>query len=140
RFAMIQNLVMGTVALLIAQGADVSPWLFRGLLLTSCLAAGAGVFIYSGIRVRRHRKLVRDEREGHERPSLNPSSLVRVLRDNPDYAAFMGALFVIGTGNLALTAPLTLTLADQFGLSAFASMIVTSGIPLLVQPFVIPFW
>src|SRR5262249_20503672 len=38
------------------------------------------------------------------------------------------------------TAPLTLTLAEQFKLDALASMVVASSLPNLVIPFAIPFW
>ncbi len=140
KFATIQTMVIGAVALAIAAGRDSSQGMFRGLLLASCIAGAAGAGFYSTIRVRGHRRLLKDEREGEEQPSLNPANLWRVLRDDRHYAGYMAAMFVIGTGNLMLTAPLTLTLADQFGLSALASMVITSSLPYLVIPFVIPFW
>jgi hypothetical protein len=140
RFAMLSTVVIGGSALLIARGRDVSQQVFSGLLLGSCAVGMFGVAAYSGIRVRRHRRLVRAEREAAVRPSLNPASLWRVLREDGDYAWFMAAMFTLGTGNLMLTAPLTLTLADQFGLSAMGSMVITSSLPYMIIPLVIPFW
>lgn len=141
KFSTIQVMVVACVALLIAAGCDASQGWFRAMLLGACVAGAAGVAAYSRIRVRGHGRLVRAEREGLEdRPSFNPASLWRVLKGDRHYAAFMGAMFIIGTGNIMLTAPLTLTLAEQFHLGAMASMVVTSTLPLLVIPFAIPFW
>src|SRR5262249_5011604 len=141
KFSTIQVGVIATAALLIAAGRDLSQGWFRAMLLVSCVAGAAGVAAYSRIRVRGHRRLVRAEREGtDEPPSLNPVGLWRVLKKARHYAGFMAAMFVIGTGNIMLLAPLTLTLAEQFRLGAMASMVVTSSLPYLVIPFAIPFW
>src|SRR5690606_6629796 len=67
-------------------------------------------------------------------------SLWRVLAEDRHYAAYQASLFVIGIGNLMLTAPLALTLRDQFGLGAFQSMVVMSSVPYLVIPWAIPYW
>ena len=121
-------LILSLVALLVAASQDRSPELFRWMLLAACGLGAVGVASYSRIRVRGHRRLLRDELggDGDGRPTMNPASLWRVLRGDRHYAAFMLCMFVIGTGNIMLTAPLTLTLADQFHLDALASMVIMS--------------
>lgn len=140
KFSTIQVTVIAVVALLVAASQDRSPELFRWMLLAACGLGAVGVASYSRIRVRGSRKLLRRERDGAEQPTLNPASLWRVLREDRNYALFMLCMFVIGTGNIMLTAPLTLTLADQFHLDALASMVITSALPYLVFPWLIPFW
>jgi hypothetical protein len=140
KFSTMQVTVVGCAALVVALGQDASQAWFRGLLLLACVAGACGVAAYSRVRVRGHRRLLRSELDGAGRPSLNPASLWRVLASDRHYAAFQLCMFLIGAGNLMLTAPLTLTLADGFGLGAFGSMIVMSSLPQLVIPLAIPFW
>jgi len=142
KFSTMQVVVIACVGLIVALGQDVSREWFKGLLLLSCALGAVGVAAYSRIRVRGHRHLRKAEMGGaaHERPSLNPMSMWRVLASDRHYAGFQASLFVIGTGNLMLTAPLAITLADRFGMSSFSSMVVMSSLPYLVIPWAIPFW
>jgi hypothetical protein len=140
KFTTFQVCVIAVVALLVAASQDRSPEMFRWMLLAACVLGSVGVAAYSRVRVRGHRRLLRNEMDGDDRPTFSPASLWRVLREDRNYAAFMLSMFVIGTGNIMLTAPLTLTLADQFGLDALSSMIITSALPYLVIPWALPFW
>lgn len=142
KFSTIQVVVIACVATAVALGQDLSREWFTRMLLAACALGAVGVASYSRIRVRGGRQLLRAESGGPDadRPSLNPMSLWRVLATDRHYAGFQASMFVIGAGNIMLTAPLTLTLADRFGLSAFQSMIVVSTLPYLVIPWAIPFW
>jgi MFS family permease len=142
KFSTVQVVVIATAALLIGYMQDASREYFRGILLGMALIGAVGVAAYSRVRLRGHRKLIRTESgvSEEERPTLNPLSSIRVLRQDRAYARFMVAMFIIGTGNLMLVAPLTLTLSDQFKLGALQCMIIASSLPYFTIPFAIPFW
>lgn len=142
KFSTIQVIVIACVAMVVALGQDHSRAWFRGLILGAGVLGAVGVASYARVRVRGHRSLLRAETDGKgaERPTLNPLSVWRVLRADRHYAAFQASMFTLGTGNLMLTAPLALTLADQFGFSTLQSMIVMTALPYLTIPWAIPFW
>jgi MFS family permease len=142
KFSTIQVVVIATVALVLGYMQDISRESFGVIVLVACSFGAIGVYSYSRIRLRGHRALIRTElsHRGHDRPSFNPISVLRVLKQDHRYARFMACMFVIGTGNLMLTAPLALTLADEFGQGSLGSMIIMSSLPFFVIPFAIPFW
>jgi MFS family permease len=142
KFSTVQVTVIAAAALLIGFTQDHSREYFRGILLGMATMGAVGVAAYSRVRLRGHRTLIRAEERTEEldRPTLNPLSSIRVLKQDRAYARFMLAMFIIGTGNLMLIAPLTLTLSDQFGLGALQSMVIASSLPYLTIPFAIPFW
>ncbi len=142
KFSTVQVTVIAVAALLIGYTQDLSHAWFRWILLGMSVLGAAGVAAYARVRLRGQRGLIRQEANGneHDRPTLNPLSPVRVLRQDPDYARFMLSMFILGTGNLMLTAPLTLTLSDEFGLGSLGCMIVASSLPYLTIPVAIPFW
>lgn len=139
KFSTAQVVVVAGVSLVVALGQDLSPGWFRGLLLACCALGAGGAAAYSRVRVRGHAHLRRAEREDlGNGPS--PASLWRVLSTDRHYAAFQVCMFVMGTGNLMLTAPLAITLADRFGLGALESMVIMSSLPYAVIPLAIPVW
>ena len=52
----------------------------------------------------------------------------------------MQAMFVFGSGNLMLSAPLIILLHEQFGLSRLSQVLITASIPLLLLGAFVPFW
>jgi MFS family permease len=142
KFSTIQVTVIAGVALLLGLTQDMGAEYFRVILLAASALGAVGVVCYARVRVRGHGKLLRRERGGEkgERPTLHPMSPLRVLKQDAAYRRFMTAMFLLGAGNLMLIAPLTLTLADDFGMGALQSMIIVSSLPYLVIPFAIPFW
>jgi MFS family permease len=112
------------------------------MLVGAGLIGSVGVAAYHGIRVRHERRQLRAERadRGRDRPGLSPLSLWRTLRADPAYARFMLAMFIFGTGNLMVPAPLVIVLRDQFGLGSLWSVAILSAVPYLVMPWAIPFW
>lgn len=140
KFSTIQVMVVACVALAVGACQDRSAEWFRVVLLAASAMGAVGVAAYSRVRVRGHRRLVLDERDEEDGPTFSPLSLWRVLRADRHFAAFMLCMFIIGTGNLMLTAPLTLTLADEFGLGSMPSMVIMTVLPYLVIPWAIPAW
>ena len=65
----------------------------------------------------------------------------QTLREDPHYRRYMTAMFVFGSGNLMVTAPLIIMLKDRFVmLNEGWQMFIAATIPLLIMPLSIPFW
>ncbi len=142
KFATVQTVVMAGASIAVGAGSDVSDGAFRLMVLAACVLALGGVWSYGRIRVRGHRRLVRTETAGHRdhRPTLNPWSMVRLLAMDRDYAAYMACMFLLGIGNLALTAPLIIMLRDRFGFDALEGVVLTFALPCALMPFFLPLW
>lgn len=138
----IQVVVLSGMALLLGAGKDASEGAYRAIILSAAAVAAVGVVAYGRVRVRRRRALASAERRAgsHERPSLNPLGALRVLGQDAEYARFQVWMFVLGVGNLMLTAPLAITLRERFGMGAMDSVIITYVLPYLVIPLAIPYW
>ena len=118
------------------------PQVFRGVVPTACVLGAVGVFIYGRIRLRGHAKLLKDERgdPGQDRPSINPSAMLRLLRADPFYARFQLSMSLLGAGNLMVAAPLAIILKDRMDAGYAGGITIVSTIPLIVLPFTVPFW
>jgi hypothetical protein len=118
------------------------PQVFRVVVPTACVAGAVGAFVYGRIRLRGHPKLIKEERSdaGSERPSINPASMLRLLRADPFYARFQLSMSLLGAGNLMVAAPLAIILKDRLGAGYAGGIGVLSTIPMLVLPLTVPFW
>lgn len=138
RMATVQSIVLAATGLLIGRAMDFDERAFH-LLFPLLAAAGlVGNAIYSRVRLRGEPALLEMERHStHERPSLNPMSVVSVLRRDRPYRHFMGWMFVFGLGNLLISFPFTKAFE---GASYLEGILVRTTIPFLVMPLAIPFW
>lgn len=87
------------------------------------------------------KRLLRAEQAAPKRsgPQLNPTSVLRVLQQDPQYAKFMLWMSVFGLGNLMISAPLAIVLEDEMNATYAQGILVTTVIPLLIMPLAIPF-
>lgn len=142
RIATVQVLTAAALGVTLGTVMEHQPNAFRILFPIGGVVAIGGAWCWSRIRVRRGRALVRDElaagREGM--PSLNPADVVRVLRSDPMYARFMLCMFLVGLGNLTITAPLIVILREQFDMGYQGGIIVANSLPLAMMPVSIPLW
>lgn len=101
-----------------------------------------GAWRYRKLKIRGHRGLQERERlaraDGNLKPSL--ASFRRVLAADPGYAGYMRGMFIFGSGNLMLPAPVLLILGEQLHLSAFQQVLIVGTLPLLVLPLAIGPW
>lgn len=75
------------------------------------------------------------------RAHVSPWAMRRTLHNDPQYRSYMTSMFVFGSGNLMVTAPLIIMLKDRFVmLSDSWQMFIAATIPLLIMPLAIPFW
>jgi hypothetical protein len=114
------------------------PWFFA-------VVAGIGLvgaWRYRRLRLRGHAGLRERERQARLNLALKPSlsSFRRVLADDPVYREYMQSMFVFGSGNLMLPAPLLIILGERLALSPFAQVLLVGTLPLLTLPFAIGLW
>ncbi len=114
---------------------------FRVLLPVGALAALVGVLSWSRVRLRGHRRLLRMERENAraDRPSLNPLGIIRLMRSDRRYDAYMSCQMILGLGNMMTWAPVVIMVKDVFHYE-YRAVSLTHSIPLLVMPLSIPIW
>lgn len=127
-----------TLGWLLGHAPNWEPWYFAvvggiGLL---------GAWRYRRLRLRGHQTLrareAQTRAEGDLRLSL--STFRRVLDGDPGYARYMRGMFIFGTGNLMLPAPLLLILGEQLKLSAFQQVLLVATLPLVILPLAIGRW
>ena len=149
KFATIQTLTVGALGLGMGWAVDRSAeagelnWMgFRALAIIGAGFGIAGALSWSRVRVRRQRSLLRAEGLGADsaRPSLNPAAMIRTLTEDRPFAGYMLCMFLLGSGNLMIMAPLVLVLRDRFQMDNFAGIAVASSIPYLMMPLMIPLW
>ena len=115
-----------------------SPYFFAVVAAVGLL----GAWRYRRLRLRGHGGLRERERLARADRDLKPSlaSFKRVLADDPVYRQYMQSMFVFGSGNLMLPAPLLIVLGERLALSPFAQVLLVGTLPLVTLPFAIVLW
>ncbi len=157
RLTVLATLIIALTALLIATVMDLSPaalasaglgalaggHAFRPVYALAVIVALFGVRAFSRVRWRgraAHLKAERASRAGDEHHAASPAAMLRVLREDRDYRAFMSAQFVLGFPQIAAGPIFILALSDSFALGYTQSIGLTRIIPVLVPVLVIPLW
>lgn len=142
RLASVQAIVLCIVAFVLGLAMDHDEGSFHVLFPLAAAGGIVGTLIYSRVRLRGQRRLMRAELSGakDDRPSMNPLSVWRVLRGDPQYRRFMINMFIFGLGNIMIIAPLAIVLQDRFALGYWPAILITSAIPDIVMPIAIPLW
>ncbi len=142
RLATVQAIVFAAVGIGIGKAMDWNEASFHVLFPISAALGMIGVWIYSKVRLRGQRRLARAERAGavDHRLSMNPLSVFRVLAHDARYRTFMIFMFIFGLGNLMLTAPLAIVLHEKFHVGYATGILITTTIPAIVMPLMIPLW
>ena len=142
KLATVQAIAMTLAGIGIGAAMTANESAFRLLYPVAGACGLAGAWIYSGLRMRGHRALLRAEKnDGDLQGTLvNPLHLWRVLLADARFRRYMSCMFVFGTGNLMVIAPLIIMLKDRFGLDPFASVLIASAIPTMLLPVSIPIW
>jgi len=142
KLATVQALVMAATAGTIGMAMDVSTEAFRIVYPIAMLCGITGGLAYRRMRMRGHAAMLAAERREPRagRVHFNPWLLRNTLHEDPMYRRYMTAMFVFGSGNLMVTAPLIIMLKDRFVISEAWQMFIAATIPLLIMPLSIPFW
>lgn len=138
RIATVQSLVMAATGLMVGLAMDYDARAFHLLFPLLAVAGIAGNAVYRRVRLRGEPALLARERNATvDRPSLNPMSVIAVLRADRAYRTYMGWMFVFGFGNLLVSFPLTKAFA---GASYLEGILVRTAIPFVMIPLATPIW
>lgn len=139
-FTIVQVILVGLLGLGMGEAMDRYEGSFRILLVAGAGVGSLGILSLSRIRVRGHRRLMRDEAAdvGDGRPSFNPLSVVGVLASDRAFAGYMGCMFLLGLGNLMVPPLLAIVLKERFDLGYAPGILITTTLPMLVMPLAIP--
>lgn len=160
KFSTIQTLTLSTLGLALAilmgdrlvlvnpkfslESLGVDPIQVFRVYVVVCVAFGAvGVAILSTIRVRQHKRMLRDERESiSERsgPTINPVGVVKLLLEDRRFGVYQVNQFLLGMGNLMILPLVPIIFRDRFGIGYFEGILLASVIPMAVVPMMIPVW
>ncbi len=143
KLATVQAIVMAATAGTIGLAMDISAEAFRLVYPIAMLCGITGALAYRRMRMRGHAAMLAAERREPSagRVHVNPWMLRRTLHEDPMYRRYMTAMFVFGSGNLMVTAPLIIMLKDRFVMLSEAwQMFIAATIPLLIMPLSIPVW
>ena len=140
--ATVQSLVLALCGWAIGAAMDFNSKSFHILFPALAVLGIAGNVLWRRVPMRGEKRLLRAEQAAPKRsgPQLNPTSVLRVLKQDPPYARFMLWMSVFGLGNLMISAPLAIVLEDELNATYAQGILVTTVIPLLIMPLAIPFW
>ena len=142
KLATVQAILMAGTAYAIGQGMNFSPEAFRVMYPVAAGVGLIGALVYSGMRMRGHRALIKAEQDGADSSIslVNPLQWRAILLGDRKFRRYMSCMFVFGAGNLMVGAPLILMLKDRFQFSESTSVAIMTTIPLLLMPLSIPLW
>lgn len=144
KLTMIQSLIIAAVGWGLAEAMTHDERAFRLVYPVAAVAGLIGAMIYNTLRMRGHRAMVLAERATYNGSPggllFSPIQLVQVLRDDRNFRHYMMCMFVFGTGNMMITAPLVIMLRDVFEMEYRGGMLISGVVPILLMPLSIPIW
>ena len=140
RIMIAASVVSPMVGLGIGAMLDTDPESFRWMFPCATLVGLVAAAVYGRVRVRRHAALLASEQGDTPQAGLKLLSLFRPLGHNKPFRRYMACLFVLGSGNMMVDAPLVLVLDDAFAVDYLVSIAVVSSIPVLTMPLAMGLW
>ena len=142
KLAAVQAVIMALIAYAIGSAMNYNDEAFRYMYPIAAAIGLIGVSVYSGMRMRGHKALLNAEKKSQQNSTtlFNPFVWRQILLDDTRFRRYMTCMFVFGTANLMVGAPLIIMLKDQFHLSQSISVAIMTTIPLLLMPLSIPIW
>ncbi len=140
RVALLTSLGMAITSAAAGLALDADMASYRWIYPLAGIALGLAGLHYRRLRVRGQRELLAAEltaREGSKRGLAGAWSL---LREDRKYRRYMVRMFFFGSGNLMIVSINVLLMAEILNLARFQQMLVTSTIPMLAIPLVMPIW
>lgn len=138
----LSSLLVAAVAALVGFMLDWRDDFYRICFVLAGICSMIAAHIYSKARIRRHRQLLASERAAKVAGRRHYSLAVfgDVLRGDRDFRNYMSCMMVFGGANLMVIPMLVVMLNEQFSLSQWQQVVITSSIPLVIMCFAVPRW
>jgi len=142
RLVRISSLLVAGFAALIGFLQDWHEGFYRPCFVVAGICAVLAARIYGKARIRRQHQLLAAERAGkvEGRRHLSLAVFSDVLRGDRDFRNYMSCMMVFGGANLMVIPMLVVMLNEQFHLSQWRQVMVTSSLPLVIMCFAVPRW
>jgi len=142
KLSTVQAIMLGVIGLAFGLSMRANELSYHLLFPIAAGFGLVGALVYGRMRMRGHAAQINHERRRSEGRSavLRPLHMFESLRSDPMFRRYMSTMFVFGTGNLMVTAPLVIMMHDRFGFGYLGGMLIVSSIPILIMPFVLPAW
>ncbi len=139
RLGVVSTLAMAATAWIGSQVLDQSPESFRIVYAAGAVLAALGVYAFSRVPVVGEPDHLHAEREsaGVERER---GGVIAVLRDDGDFARFMGWQMLLGFAAMMTEAPLLYLVSREMSASYAESIGIMITIPFALSVVAIPFW
>jgi len=138
----LSSLLVAAVAALVGFLLDWQDDFYRPCFVLAGICSLVAARIYSKARIRRHQQLLASERAARVAGRRHMSLAVfgEVLRGDQDFRNYMSCMMVFGGANLMVIPMLVVMLNEQFHLSQWHQVLVTSSLPLIIMCFAVPRW
>jgi len=138
KLATLSSLIMSLVGIAVGWLLDWDFSTFRWIFASLAVVAMYGAIRYRTLAVRHQQKEIQREVE-----SNNPRSILQkfsILLENKAFGKYMLAMFIMGSGNLMLMAPLIVFLNEHTTLNQFHQILITTAIPFSLIPIAVGWW
>lgn len=138
----LSSLLVAAVAALVGFMLDWQDDIYRISFVLAGICSLLAARIYSTARIRRHKQLLASERAAKVAGRRHFSLAVfgEVLRGDRDFRNYMSCMMVFGAANVMVIPMLVVMLNEQFQLSQWRQVMVTSSLPLVVMCLAVPRW
>ena len=141
RITVIYSLVIALSAGLTGLLMNHWPEVWRLTFPIAGLMGLVAAWRYQRVRIRMGARLRRQElAEASTRQGGQLRQSLRILRRDHWYRRYMMTMFAFGSGNLMVIALLVVLLTEQFGVSRFSQVMITTTLPLLCLSIFTPIW
>lgn len=138
KLATLSSLIMSVVGIAVGWLLDWDFATFRWIFVTLAVVATYGSYRYRTLAVRHQQKEI--QREIQDTQSRSFSSLLSILFINKNFGKYMLAMFIMGSGNLMMMAPLIVYINEHMSLNQFYQILITTAIPLALIPMFVGKW
>jgi MFS family permease len=131
------------IAPLVGRAAmDLDPSSFRAIYLGSAVIGIAGTLAIARVPVVAEADHLALERGEHPDASDDGAhqSMLAVLREDRNYARYLGWQFLLGTSNMMIDAPLIYLVSNQLGAGYVVSIGLITVVPLAFATLTLPLW
>lgn len=138
KLATMSSLLMSITAIIAGWILDWNFTAFQWLFISLSLLSIIGAYRYRWLSVRHQQKELQREQAVAQKVSL--TRIFSILKQNPAFAKYMTAMFILGSGNLMFMAPLIVYLNEYTELSKSSQILITTAIPLALIPLGVGWW